>query len=395
MLDLHDLLRVSFRQVLRQRSRYLGVLLTVTLGTAGFIAVNTIGRNVKRNLDRDLDVLGGVTLVKVFFDDEAAGRPPTKFRPDTLAALRALPGVDGVSAMAMKMVNARAVLRGERYGFTLVGVDEHFWSVNSFAAVDGRLFAADEIAGRRAVCVLGARLALELYGPGPAVGEDLLVDDDLYRVTGLLDGPGVGDRDRWAFIPVTTAEDRIHPLIPPNRLYIRCRSADFVKPVTEAVPGVIHRFQPSDYLRVEVGWERLKHVQRMVWWVQAFVHIAVAATLALGGFGIWTIMMSASRSRTREIGLKKAMGAEDRDILAQFLAESAALSLGAGLLGAGLGWLAVRGIGIWLGSSPPPETVWLYMGVSLCVALALGIGAGFYPSFRASRMEPVTAIKYE
>ncbi|HOW97727.1 MAG TPA: ABC transporter permease [Kiritimatiellia bacterium] len=395
MLDFHDLLRVSFRQVRRQRSRYLGVLLTVTLGTSGFIAVNTIGRNVKSNLDRDLDVLGGVTIVKVFFDDEAAGRPPTKFRPATLDALRAIPGVEGISAMAMKMVNARVVLRGERYGFTLVGVDEHFWSVNRFAAVEGRLFSAGEIDSRRTVCVLGAGLARQLYGTGPAVGQDLLVDGDLYRVTGLLDGPGVGDRDQWAFIPVTTAQDRIHPLIPPNRLYVRCRSVEAVRSVTAAIPDAIARVQPADHLRVEVGWERLKHVQRMVWWVQAFVHIAVAATLALGGFGIWTIMMSAARSRTREIGLKKAMGAEDRDILAQFLAESATLSLAAGLLGTALGWLAVRGIGAWLGSRPPPETLWLYMGVSLFVAFALGVGAGFYPSFHASRMEPVTAIKYE
>ncbi|MBU1692904.1 MAG: ABC transporter permease [Verrucomicrobia bacterium] len=395
MLDFHDLLRVSFRQVLRQRSRYLGVLLTVTLGTAGFIAVNTLGRDVRRNLDRDLDLLGGVTLVKVYFDDEPAGRPPTKFTPATLQALREIPGVDGISAMAMKMVNARAVLRGDRFGFTLVGVDEQFWDVNSFSAVAGRLFSPDEIAGRQAVCVLGARLAKELYADAPAVGQALLVDGDLYQVTGLLDGPGVGDRDRWAFIPVTTAQDRIHPLIPPNRLYVRCHSVEAVKAVSAAIPGAVERFQSADGLRVEVGWERLKHVQRMVWWVETFVHVAVVATLALGGFGIWTIMMSAVRSRTREIGLKKAMGAEDGDILAQFLAESATLSLVSGLLGVALGRLAMGAVGAWLGSRPPTETMWLYMGIGLLVALALGIGAGFYPSFRASRMEPVSAIKYE
>ena len=395
MLTWIDLLRISLRQVRRQRARYMGVLLTVTFGTAGFVVVNSVGRDVKRNLNRDLDLLGGVTLVKVYYDDEQAARPPTRFRPAALQALRDLPEVVGVSAMAMKIIPARTIQDKKYARLTLVGVDEHFWEVNSFSAVAGRLFARDEIEARQPVCVLGARLARELFGGKEAVGQELLLDQDLYRITGLLDGPGVGDRDQWAFVPVTTALDRVHPLLPPNRLYIRCRSVDAVQRVVDAVPDAIGAVQPTDGLRVEVGWERLRHVRRMTWWIETFVYLAIAATLALGGFGIWSVMMGAVRARTREIGLKKAMGAEDGDILAQFLAESAVLSLGSGLLGAVAGRAAVGALDRWLGLHPPPEMAWVYMGLGLLVALALGIGAGFYPAFRASRMEPVAAIKYE
>lgn len=395
MLNFRDLLRISFRQVLRRRARYLGVVLTVMFGTAGLVVVNTIGDDVKTRVNRDLDLLGGVTLIKVYYRSEETTLPPTAFRPETLDRLHALPGVEGISVLAMKMVPARTILGGKWFTYTLVGVDAEFWRVNSSTVTAGRLLTAEDVAGRRRVCVLGERLAENVFSRRDVVGERIPVDGDLYEIVGLLGGAGAGDRDSWAFIPVTTAQDRIHPLIPPNRLYIRCSSIDRVESVAASIRACVTAIQASEGLEVEYAQDRLRQVRRTSWWIEVFVYVAVLATLALGGFGIWTVMMSAVRARTREIGVKKAMGAADRDILAQFLTESAALSLAGGVAGGLLGRVAIGGICRLMGTTVPGSLMWLTVVASLLAAFALGIGAGFYPSFRASRMNVVDAIRYE
>jgi putative ABC transport system permease protein len=146
---------------------------------------------------------------------------------------------------------------------------------------------------------------------------------------------------------------------------------------------------------VEVFWEGLKRVRYVVWWIESFIYVAIGATLLLGGLGIWNVMMAAVRSRTREIGLKKAMGAEDKDILAQFLSEALCLSLSAALVGVALGRLVMEVTGFILGSHPPEELFLLCLVLGLLFAVGLGVGAGLYPSLMASRMEVVSAVRYE
>jgi putative ABC transport system permease protein len=136
-------------------------------------------------------------------------------------------------------------------------------------------------------------------------------------------------------------------------------------------------------------------VKKLAWWIEFFVYLAITATLVLGGVGIWNVMMAAVRSRTREIGLKKAMGAQDRDILAQFLSEALCLSLGAALVGVLLGWVIIQCLGLWIGSRPPDDLFLLCIALGLLFAIMLGVGAGLYPSIQASRMEVVSAIRYE
>ena len=168
-----------------------------------------------------------------------------------------------------------------------------------------------------------------------------------------------------------------------------------VEKVAAEIPEVVRAHQSAESLRVQVAWEPLKHVTRMAWWVETFTNLAVFATLILGGFGIWNIMMNSVRSRTREIGLKKAMGAEDRDIMAQFLAEALCLSLGGAIAGIALSRAAVEFTCFLLDSRPSEDLFFLCVGMGLLFAAVLGIGAGISPSLRASRMEVVSAVRYE
>jgi putative ABC transport system permease protein len=389
-----DILRISIHQVIMQRRRYLGVILAVALGTAGFIAIITMGRDVKKTLNRDLDLLGGANLIRAYLDAGHKYSKMQQFQPKTIDALRALPGVEAVSAIVSKPSSHSSVQRNN-IGFHVVGADGSFWDVNSFTPVKGSFFNAEDISQKRRVCVLGTKLALRIFGDADPVGRMCWIENEQYRVTGVLGGVAVGDLVEFGFIPITTAMEYIPGLPPPYKIYIRCTSWDDVKKVADAIPDVVHRHQLTDSLRIEVRWEELKRVKSMAWWVELFVYFSTVATLILGGLGIWNGMMATVKTRKTEIGLKKAIGAEDRDILAQFLVEAACLSFTSALLGGVFGRGALE-IGSYLLKSRPHDRLFFAcLGLALLFSLVLGAGAGFYPSLRASRMEVVDAIRDE
>lgn len=388
----NDLICISFRQVLRYRRRYLGVMLAIALGVAGFTTTITMSRDFKRNINRDLTLIGGVTCIKTSFLRFSENRPEW-FHDESVTGLQQLPGVEKVSLVAMG--NARSLKHGRNHNFMVAGVDRSFWEVRGFWPLRGELFGPEEIDRRQRTCVLGADLAQELFGTTQVEGFNIEINQDLYRISGVLGGVTVSDLSRTAILPLTTAQDRIAGLSPSSIAYLRCLTWDDVPSVAKAIPGVIQAHQPTDQLHVEGLWEALKRVQHVAWWVEFFIYLAVSATLLLGGAGIWNVMMAAVRSRTREIGLKKAMGAEDRDILAQFLSEALCLSLGGALAGVALGRLTMEVLGFCLDIRPPEGLFFLCLILGLLFAVGLGVGAGLYPSIQASRMEVVSAIRYE
>lgn len=391
-MELNDLLCVSVRQVIRHRRRYLGVVLAIALGVAGFITIVTMGREVKKNFNEDLDLIGGVTVIKVYFDNARSYRPQW-FRADTLNALTHFPGVKEYSLSTVR--GGVSNWHGQRYSFMLLAVDDVFWHVKSFWPLTGNLFGADAVAGRKRECVLGAELAQKIFGHKNVTGETLEINQETYRVGGVLGGVTDSGLANSAFLPITTTQDRFAGNIVGDRLYLRCLTWDDVAKVAAAIPGLVEKHQSPEELHVEVSWEGLKRVQHVAWWIEFFIFLAITATFLLGGIGIWNVMMAAVRSRTREIGLKKAMGAQDRDILAQFLSEALCLSLGAALIGAALGRIAMEVMGYMIGSRPPENLFLLGLALGFLFAVVLGVGAGLYPSLQASRMEVVSAIHYE
>ncbi len=391
-----DILRISIHQVIMQRRRYLGVILAVALGTAGFIAIVTMGRDVKKTLNRDLDLLGGVNLIKAYVDLETEHKHSKiqQFEPGTIDALRALPGIEAVSAVVWRS-EVSSLIQKRRVGFILVGAGGSFWDANGFTPAKGSFFSAEDVSRKRRVCVLGTNLARRIFGDADPVGRMCWIENEKYQVSGVMGGVGVGDLVEFGFIPITTAQEYIPWLPPPQKIYIRCTSWDDVKKVSDAIPDVLHRCQPTDSFRIEVRWEELKRVKSTAWWIELFVYFSTIATLILGGFGIWNSMMATVKTRKVEIGLKKAIGAEDRDILAQFLVEAVCLSFTSALLGGVLGRGALE-IGSHLLKSPPHNSLFFVCaGLALLFSLFLGAGAGFYPSLQASRMEVVDAIRDE
>ncbi len=399
LLKINDLLRISFRQVMRQRRRYLGVFISIALGTAGIIVILTMGRTVKKNLNNDLTLIGGATIIRIDYQQGVDAQDKLDrfqwFQPGSVQAVSELPGVDQVSVSVVRMHHVRTILDNDIKEFPLMGVDASFWTVNGHKQIAGRYFNKDEVDQHELVCVVGERLAKDVFGTIDVSGREIEIENAIYHITGVLGEDTAGDLARNVFIPITTAEDRMTKMPQSNTMLVRCKTWDDVEHVAEAIPAAIDRYQSTNHLRIQVPLGQLTQVKRIAFWVESFIYFSIFATLTLGGYGIWNGMMTAVRSRTREIGLKKAMGAEDTDIMFQFLAEALCLSLGGGLIGVLIGIGGVEYTSRILESTPPAHLVFTYCGLSIVFSLVLGIVAGYYPSIRASRLEVVTAIRYE
>ena len=356
------------------------------------ITIFSLGQDVKKNINKDLDLIGGVTVIRSFFDNQLASVPQW-FHPKTLEALRNLHGVACVTSLAFNPTRVYQV--NQWYDFSAVGVDEYFWGVRNLWPLTGRLFGAPEIKDRARVCVLGEDLAQRLFPQGPAVGQILKLENDLYQVIGILGGMHDHDMASKAYFPLTTMQDRFRRPILLDRIYVRCLTWDDVEPVAKSIPTVVAAYQSTEQLKVEVASAALHHVRKVAWWVEFFVYLSLSATLLLGGVGICNIMTAAVRARTREIGLKKAFGAEDRDILAQFLMESLWISLGAAFLGGVLARIIIGILGWFIDHHVSEDLFLFYLAVSFVFAIFLGVSAGLYPSLQASRMEVAAATRYE
>jgi putative ABC transport system permease protein len=390
----YDLVRVSVREVMRKRRRYIGVLASIALGMAGFIVIITMGNDLKKNFNNDLDLLGGATIINVMFEPQNLERQEW-FRDRTLEAIARIPGVLDITTVALK-TSAVTTWHDRLFGFNLVGCEANYWKVFSFNAKAGRLFDQRDVDEGARVCVVGADLARQIFGSEDAgIGQTLSIDDNLYTVVGILGGVRAGDRALFVFLPITTAKARVVGVSQPYSAYVRCATWDDVSSVSKAVPGVVKANQIDRGLRVNVAWEPLKQVQRIFWWVELFIYSSIVATMILGGFGIWNIMMATVTSRTREIGLKKAMGALDSDILYQFLFEALCVTLSSSVFGVILGRVGIEYMSRMLGSRPPEGLFVFCLLMGLGFAAILGVGAGLYPSIRASRMQVVDAMRYE
>ena len=235
-----------------------------------------------------------------------------------------------------------------------------------------------------------------LFGsPEKAMGQLLFLGVDVFEIKGVITGVMLGDWSEAGFIPVTTLIDRNWGDGGITRLFVRATGWEDVAHLTEVIPEVVRANQSAPYMRVRTQQDQLSRLQVTFMWVQVLLWLGIAASLMLGGFGIWYGTFAAVRARTREVGLKKAMGGSDGDILAQFLCEALCKSVAGGLIGIVLGVASVL-VGVHMLGTPLPvlQLVLSCIGSILFSAL-IGIAGGIFPAVQASRMDVVTALRFE
>lgn len=396
MIAFSDLVRVSLRQVVRQRG--FGVILSIALGITAFIVLSVLGREIRYKVGQDMVLMGGVNVIQLYMNDrQYPGQPKREFLPKTVEALRELPGVNLISRNTYKYADFNLRSVGERnIDVIFMGIDEFFADVYSLEIVAGRLFTPEDIALHRRNCILGSEAAVNLFGSADkALGKLLFLGQDVVEVVGVVAGVMLGDWRRGGFLPYTVTMDRRWGDDKVTRLFLRATAWEDVPALMRLIPDVVRKNQEAPYLVMRTQDEQLERLKTTFMWVEALLWLGIAASLLLGGFGIWYGTFAAIRARTREVGLKKAMGGADADILAQFLAEALCKSVAGGLLGILLGVFCVVMGTISLGiSASIPLLVASSVG-SIIFSALIGIAGGFYPAIQASRMDVVSALRFE
>ncbi len=367
MIAYSDLLRVSLRQVTRQKSY--GVVFSIALGITAFIALAVLGQQIRYKVGQDMVLMGGVNVMRVFMEDsQYPGQPKRVFQQQSIDAIRQLKGVTSVSVSSRnaQWFNLHAADSERTVGTLFYGVDDLFVPTFSVEMVAGKPLSREDIDNHRRVVMIGREAANKIFGsPEKAMGQLLFLGVDVFEIKGVITGVMLGDWSEAGFIPVTTLIDRNWGDGGITRLFVRTQQ------------------------------DQLSRLQVTFMWVQVLLWLGIAASLMLGGFGIWYGTFAAVRARTREVGLKKAMGGSDGDILAQFLCEALCKSVAGGLIGIVLGVASVL-VGVHMLGTPLPvlQLVLSCIGSILFSAL-IGIAGGIFPAVQASRMDVVTALRFE
>jgi putative ABC transport system permease protein len=291
---------------------------------------------------------------------------------------------------------------------TVFGVTENAGSIRNFEAAAGRLLSPDDVATGARVAFLGAEAASRLFGREPAVGRTLQVESVRFRVVGVAARKGAqlvhvqGRDDEAVLVPYTAAQRWLHHDEKVEILVVEAESAASSWLVPQGVRqllGLHHAFDPR--LDAAMGHFNLQEavllVTRVFAGVRLFLAAASVTTLLVGAVGVMNIMLVVVGERRREIGLRKAVGAPSRAIFAQFLCEAAAISLGAGILGAALGLGLVQGLAALLPADDPNAAPpWLAPGTAFAVGAALAltaIASSLVPALRAARVAPAESLR--
>jgi len=367
----------------------------IAFGTAGFIMVRTMGDSVEKKVAENLELLGEATVMRAHWDNNENFHPGKYYMRD-VAKLRRLPNVMAV-APVVSLHQINAYVQRTEWSPGLFGVDHSYWRTQSATLGSGRLIGPSDVVGRRTVCVLGWEVVKYLFDSKDPVGHVVKVGNSNFEVVGVLGGIQHTEMGRAVFVPITTAQSLFEGLDWIPEIYVRADDWNTVETVQSRVMHVLkgsHKGYESG-IRVIHYPERVKKVITSILMVKLFIYAALGVAFLLGKVGLTSVMLAAVQDRTREIGLRKALGAREEIIMLQFLTESVFISVLAGVVGVLIGLTSVQLLSGYLDVEVSLYVMSSSILLDFAVTVAIGIIAGLYPSIQASRLDVVTAMRFE
>ncbi|BAJ62911.1 ABC transporter permease [Anaerolinea thermophila] len=386
-------------------------MLGIIIGVAAVIAMISLGRGVEASVNDQLAGVGS-TLITLFAMPDREVRNPQPLTLSDAEALMDAAHFPEVQAVAAEInLNASVSFGTVNTATSILGVTANYKDVQNLHLNEGDFIHEEQVLGQSAVAVLGARAAKTLFErEAGIVGETIRIDGQPYRVIGVLRSRGSGglsftQTDNAVLIPITTAKLRLAPERVRGEvdlITVQVRSASQIKAVSERITETLrirHNIPVglSD-VTVFVQKDVLDALNQITSILTVFLGGIAAISLLVGGIGIMNIMLVSVSERTREIGLRKAVGARRRDILMQFLTESVLLSLVGGMLGILTGWMIGAVIQLISTQSGSPIRFALNVDAILLATItssAIGIFFGLYPANRAAGLTPVEALRSE
>lgn len=386
-------------------------MLGIIIGVGAVIAMLSVGQGAQSSITGAISGIGTNLLFVApgnRVQDVKNPRPITMEDAQAIADPLVSPDIAAVAPEIQGSVDV-TVANGKQTTNTITGVTPDYFSMENYTVTEGSLITQDQILGQGSVVVIGPSIADTLFGRHDGlVGETIRLSGQPFHIIGVTASKGggsFGSQDNSIFVPISTAQARLIHRAAINQvdmLLIQATSADTVSQATDEVSQVLRQRHHTpigiDDFTVFSQKDILSIATTVTGVFTIFIGGIAGISLLVGGIGIMNIMLVSVTERTREIGLRKALGARKRDILVQFLTESSLLSLFGGVIGIGLGWLLALLVGRIATASGNPFNPTVNLSSILLATLfsaAVGLFFGIYPANRAAGLEPVDALRYE
>ena len=395
-----DIIRTSVYSLTANRLRAALALLGIVLGVCSVITLMSIGRG---STDRITELIQGLgsNLLTVIPSEE----------PLTLADVDALRDplyTPSIKAVAPQIGTFGTIhISNSTTQAQITGVTPEFLRVRNLEMATGTFIGAPHVDSRAEVVVLGAQVSEDLFGNQDPTGAEVRINGRQFRIVGVLASQsGFGSLDDQAVIPITTAYYRLSGQRIPggnisvDQISIQVRDVELVDQAIEEIETVIrlsHRITEADDFTVFNQQEILDTFDEANQTLVVFLGTVAGISLLVGGIGIMNIMLVSVTERTREIGIRQAMGAKRRDIVAQFVTEAVFLTFGGGIIGVIVGVALATGIdGRYLIGTEWSTRVTSDIPIlAMIVSIGVGLFFGIYPAVRAAQLNPIEALRYE
>ena len=406
-----SVVRIALGALARNKMRSALTMLGIVIGVAAVIAMIAVGRGAQARVEEQIKGLGSNSILVLPGTATASGvrlgtqTAQSLTEDDAAALVRDVPEVE--AAGPSLRAGVQLVAGGMNWGTSAFGVNNDYFAAREWPLASGRAFEPAESTGSAKVAILGQTVAQQLFGEDDPLDQQIRVRHVPMTVIGVLERKGQNsfgqDQDDVVFVPISTMRHRIHGQAPGrlkrvNVINVKVRDGMSMDAAEEGMRDVLrqrHRLQPGqdDDFTIRNMTEVLE-AQEASSKVLTYLLAAVASvSLLVGGIGIMNIMLVSVTERTREIGLRMAVGARGRDILRQFLVEATTLALIGGLIGVALGIgaaYAVANLAGWQ-TRLSPESIVLAVGF----AAVIGIFFGWYPARKAASLQPIDALRHE
>ena len=397
---------IALRALRRNKMRSMLTALGIIIGVASVVAMVAVGNGAQARITSQVSALGQ-NLLTVFAGSKKSGGVNSGLGSasaitleDASAIQREVPDVAAVSPEVS--VTAQAIANGRNWSTTVVGESQDYLRIRDWKLAAGSMFNESDIRSAAKIAVIGSKTANELFGPLNPVGQSVRIKNIPFTIVGLLESKGAGmggaNQDDRLLIPYTTAMKRITGDRYLRSVNVEIRSSDRMDIAQQQITSLLrqrHRLtsDQSDDFNIFNQKEIADTVNSISKIITLLLGSIAGISLVVGGIGIMNIMLVSVTERTREIGIRIAVGAQPGDIRLQFLIEAVTLSLLGGLIGVlcGVGVSHLVGMFADFKAVVSSGSIILAFGVSSVI----GVFFGFYPAHKAAALDPIVALRYE
>lgn len=396
---------MAWASLIANKMRSILTMLGIIIGVAAVIALVSIGNGVKQDIQNSISSLGSNLLMVMPGAPRTPGVRPSQGSMKSLKVsdYQAISKLDGVKAASPYTANSYVTIyQSKNWTTTVSGVSSNFQDVNNWTMAEGRFISSKNVENRERVAVVGQTVVKNLFAGEDPVGKEIRVKNIPFRVIGVLNSKGNGtmgnDQDDVIFIPYTTAMERVEGVDYLRMVYVVASDDNGIDRLQSDIENLLRvRHSIKDTNLDDFNIQNLKSImetmEQTTGTLTLFLGAVAAISLVVGGIGIMNIMLVSVTERTREIGIRKALGATYFVIVTQFLIEAVVISLMGGLIGIALGIGASKLIGLASGMSTVISVPTIVL--SFAFSMAIGLVFGIYPARKAAKLNPIDALHYE